>query len=462
MSFAPRFERLFRSVLPSPFALAVVLTFGVLAVAAALFIPEGKSTAGHAGEVVKWWYHGLWSAPMLVFAYQMMLILVLGHVLALSAPAERFMRKASAKVKNTAQAASLICAVCVVLGLINWGLGLIFGAIFARKLAEHAERKSMAFNYPLVAAAGYTGMMVWHGGLSGSALIKVAEPGHLNDLMSGSTAQLTFDLPSEIGLDLTLLSPMNIAVSVVLLIALPALAYQMGKRSEGKLVTLPRFSDNSGFSEAGGMAERTDRHPLPALLLGGLCLGAVLLMAVSEMGAGHNNFVGPDYINLAFLGLGLLAHRSLQHFGNALDAAITGAAAILIQFPLYFGIMAVMKSSGMALAISDFFVYISNPATSQIFTFLSAGFVNILVPSGGGQWMIQGPIIIEASQKMGLSLPQSILAMAYGDQITNMLQPFWALPLLSITGLKARDILPYTLYFMLAGMVIFITALLLF
>ena len=103
----------------------------------------------------------------------------------------------------------------------------------------------------------------------------------------------------------------------------------------------------------------------------------------------------------------------------------------------------------------------SNETTLPIFTFFSAGLVNIFVPSGGGQWAVQGPIIIESALKLGVPLPKAIMALAYGDQITNMLQPFWALPLLGITKLKAKDILPYTLLLMIVGVVIFLLGLLL-
>ena len=84
------------------------------------------------------------------------------------------------------------------------------------------------------------------------------------------------------------------------------------------------------------------------------------------------------------------------------------------------------------------------------------------MPSGGGQWAIQGPIIIEAANNLGVSISKSVMALAYGDQLTNMLQPFWALPLLAITELKAKEILPYTLILMISGGVIFITGLLIF
>ncbi len=124
--------------------------------------------------------------------------------------------------------------------------------------------------------------------------------------------------------------------------------------------------------------------------------------------------------------------------------------------------MGMMKSSGLVHEFSAFFVQISNENTFPIFTMISAGIVNIFVPSGGGQWAVQGPIIVQASQSLGIDLPKSILALAYGDQLTNMLQPFWALPLLGITQLKAKDILPYTLVLMLAGGLIYLSALLIF
>ena len=153
---------------------------------------------------------------------------------------------------------------------------------------------------------------------------------------------------------------------------------------------------------------------------------------------------------------------NILSFLSAVDKAIQGASGILIQFPLYFGILALMQSSGLIENISDFFIDVASKKTLPIYTFFNAGLVNIFVPSGGGQWALQGPIILKAALELGISLPKIILALAYGDQITNMLQPFWALPLLSITWLKAKDILPYTLMLMLMGILIFLLVLTLF
>jgi len=170
--------------------------------------------------------------------------------------------------------------------------------------------------------------------------------------------------------------------------------------------------------------------------------------------------ITPNMLNFFMLGLALILHGNFRSFLIAVEEAIRGASGILIQFPLYFGIMGIMRDSGMVVQIADFFVSIATPTTLPLFTFFSGGLVNIFVPSGGGQWAIQGPVVIESALKLGVPLPKAIMALAYGDQITNMLQPFWALPLLGITKLKAKEILPYTLLIMVIGTVVYLLGLL--
>ena len=162
------------------------------------------------------------------------------------------------------------------------------------------------------------------------------------------------------------------------------------------------------------------------------------------------------------LGLGIILHGNFKKFTNAVGESISDVSGILIQFPLYFGIMGIISETGIISDLAAYFKTISTNYTYPIFTFISAGMVNFFVPSGGGQWYIQGPLIIQSAIEMGIPLNKSIMAMAYGDQLTNMMQPFWALPLLGITGLKAKDIIPYTLILMVVGFIIFTLGLLIF
>ncbi|MEC9209341.1 MAG: TIGR00366 family protein [Bacteroidota bacterium] len=447
MSITKKFEKVFKVLLPAPFTIAVILTFFTFLLA--LTITEPKADGNHFLQLLSFWEQGIWHSPLLVFAIQMMLMLVLGHTLALSKPINNIISKGVQYCTNTANAAAIITFFTILVSLFNWGLGLIFGAIFARKVGEHASTKNIKLNYPLIGAAGYSGLMVWHGGISGSAPIKIAEEGHFLADKIGVISQ------SE-----TVFSTMNISISIVLLIALPLLMYYLGKQNSGNTITISSEIKKEETTITG--AEKLDHSSLLAWIFGGTIILYAFYKAIILPEDISLKVINPNYINLVLLGLAILMHKNFFNFLKAVDNAISGASGILIQFPLYFGIMGIMNHSGMVQIMSDFFVSISNEITFPIFTFISAGIVNVFVPSGGGQWAVQGPIIIEAATQLDVSIPKSVMALAYGDQLTNMLQPFWALPLLGITGLKAKEILPYTLILLVAGAVIFISGLLVF
>jgi short-chain fatty acids transporter len=415
-------------------------------------------------QLLTFWEKGLWTSGLMVFALQMMLMLVLGHVLALTKPVNRLIMAMVQYCNTTANAAFLVTFLTLAVSLFNWGLGLIFGAIFARKVAEYAVQRGLNLNYALIGAAGYSGLMVWHGGISGSSLTKVAEPGHLSSLMADILpAEQLAALPSRIGFEDTVFSSMNITVSIALLVILPSIMYLIGKRGKAGIPVLKNsMLQTDQATETPSGAERLDHSFILAVFFGGIILLYAFYKAFILPAEISLDFINPNFINLSLLGLGIVLHGNFSRFLKGVEEAIGGAAGILIQFPLYFGIMGIMNSSGLVETFSQFFVTNSTEITYPIYTFFSAGLVNVFVPSGGGQWMVQGPIIVKAAQELGVPLNKSIMALAYGDQLTNMLQPFWALPLLGITGLKAKEILPYTLFLMLIGMVIFIAGLLAF
>ena len=448
MSFTQKYAEWFRRILPSPFSIAILLTLFTLILT--LFISD-KSPAILLFD----WQEGLWSSSLLAFAFQMMLMLVLGHTLALSSFFDKLISWLVKPIITTAKAAAIVTFATIIIAFINWSLGLIFGAILARKLGESFTRKQLPLNYPLIGAAGYVGLMVWHGGLSGSALTKVAESGHLQVISKNAS------LPEAIYYGDTVFSSMNISAFLLLLVLIPLTFYYLGTRVRSQIPEIKTAFINTPENKNLEGAERIDQSQIFSKTIGILLVAFAAFLALSYEGPSLG-FITPNYINFSLLGLCLLLHSSFTSFLSAVEDAITGSSGILIQFPLYFGILALMQSGGLIELVSNWFIEVSNTATLPLFTFFSAGLVNIFVPSGGGQWAIQGPIILEAATKLGVPLPKMILALAYGDQLTNMLQPFWALPLLSITGLKAKDILPYTLVLFLLGFLIFVGVLLLF
>ncbi len=151
-----------------------------------------------------------------------------------------------------------------------------------------------------------------------------------------------------------------------------------------------------------------------------------------------------DFVNLVFLFTGLAAQGSIQRYVAAVADGARGAGAIVVQFPLYFGVLGVMKSSGLILWLSERVVSVASAESFPVLAFFGAGLLNLFVPSGGGQWAVQGELLFGAGEKLGVDPAVTVMAFAYGDAWTNLLQPFWALPLLGIMGLRAKDIVGYT------------------
>jgi short-chain fatty acids transporter len=436
---------------PSPLAIALGLT-AVTAVAACVVGADVETVAMS-------WRDGLWNRPLLVFAFQAAFMLVLGHALALSPTVDRGVQRAVNLAGTTnARAAAVVAVVACVAGWINWGLGLIVGAVLARKVGERATERGLPLHYGLIGAAGYSGLMVWHGGLSGSAPIKVAEAGHLADLAAIAGIDPVL-LPATLPLGLTVFSAQNLLTTAALIAAVAGTAAFLGRRLDRQSATGPALPPP--------VAPATQERIAPLLrvlpaLFGTILLALAVRSAATHPDAARLGFIDPDWTNQTLLGLAFLLHGSLKRFLASIDAAIGGTSGILIQFPLYFGIMGIMSGTGLVEALSMAMVRLATPTTFELWTLLSAGIVNVFVPSGGGQWAVQGPLLLRAALDLGVPLDRTVLAMAYGDELTNMLQPFWALPLLGITGLAAKDILPFTLRFMAAGAATFVLLTLLF
>jgi len=293
-------------------------------------------------------------------------------------------------------------------------------------------------------------MLIWHGGLSGSAPLKVAEKGHLQELVGEASWALA--LPDSIGLRETVFSSWSLALTATVALLTVALFAWLGRTVKSNKAVPDAHAVNVSLDKEQAslsFADRLDRGRWLSAITGLACIAGTVWWASSGAPAQDLKFITPDWINMVLLGGALLAHRSVRDFLKALDEAIRGASGILVQFPLYFGIMGMVTGTSLGPWIAEGLVGATSREWLPLALFTSSGVLNVFVPSGGGQWAVQGPLVLEACHALGVDLSKGIMAMAFGDQLTNMLQPFWALPLLGITGLKARDILPYTLLLML-------------
>ena len=439
----------FARTAPDPFVLAVLLTLltGVLAWIWGTFPPAAGTPAG-AGQltrIIDAWRGpgGLWR--FLAFGMQMCLILVTGHALAESRPVRLLIGNAARLPKGPASAAALVGLVAMGFGLINWGLGLIVGALLARDVARALDARGVRAHAPLLAAAGYAGMLVWHGGFSGSAPLTMVNAHEAARVLPAETTRLLAETLGEdwtMDLSQTLLSPMNLFVTGGLLVIVPLLLMLLTPRGDEPVAAMP--AEEELFEDpplpVRTVPEWLERTPLVPVLLAGLIVWAMVRFHQEGSLLG----VGLNEVNMIILALGLVAHGSVRSYIAAAERGARGCAGIILQFPLYAGIMGVLAASGLIGMFSQAVAANATETTLPLMTFVSAGVVNLFVPSGGGQWAIQGPIAIESGLALGVPPRKMLMAVAYGDQLTNMLQPFWALPLLAITGLKAREIVGHT------------------
>ena len=438
----------FRKLAPDPFVLAILLT--VVAIVFALAMTDSSM-----GDLVGFWADdsdGVWR--LLKFGMQMCLILVTGHALASSPPMSALLNRIASLPRSGWQAAALVAFVAALLGVLNWGLGLIAGALLARRVGAAMHRRGVAVHYPLLCAAGYVGLLVWHGGFSGSAPLKVTTAKEITDIF-GADAPFT-DLP----LTETILSPMNLFVTIGLLIIAPLLMAFMSPTNASAIQTADRFIDLDLDDAVPETSERADKPLIPRLLEDTPLLSLTLVGLIAWWAwtfyfptapASSGIKITPNTVNLTMLMLGLLLHGTPARYVRAVDEAVRGCGGIILQFPLYAGIMGIMQSSGLTAQFASQMAETANETTLPLVTFVSAAMVNLFVPSGGGQWAIQGPIAMEAATSVGVDHGKMVMAVAYGDELTNMLQPFWALPLLAITGMKAREIVGYTAIVMIVA-----------
>lgn len=412
--------------LPSPFVFSIILT--LIAFVVGLII-TGQNMIAMAGH----WGNGLWSLHS--FAMQMALILVTGYAFASAPFIQRILDNIASKIRSP----SLAIVVSTLVGLvgcwINWGFGLIIGAIFAKSLAK----KVANVDYPLLVAAAYSGFVIWHGGFSGSIPLTLSSGGDTLLTLSGNT------ITEAIPLSQTVFAGYNLLIVGLIVVILPILNRFMHPKNPTTID--PSLIETEAYvpPPRHTPAQKLDDSRIVAVIL----LALAVMYYISEFG--NNGFnLGLNIVIGLFLFIGLLSHGTLERYYRAVKSGIGGITGIVLLFPFYGGIMGIMtgaNAEGISIStqVTEFFVNSASPDSFPIFAFLSAGLVNVFVPSGGGQFAVQGPVMIPAGLEVGVNPAITAMAVAWGDAWTNMIQPFWALPLLGIAGLDARAIMGYCL-----------------
>lgn len=416
--------------LPEPFIFAIILTF----VAAILAMPICHQTPI---EVVEHWGGGVWN--LLAFAMQMALVLVCGSALAAAPIIKKGISALASLPKSPAGAIALVTGISAIACWLNWGFGLIVGVIFAKEIA----RKMSGVDYRLLIASAYSGFVVWHAGLSGSIPLTMATPG---EALSKATNGI---LTSPVAITETIFDYHNLVICVIVVMALVVVNSLMHPKADKVIAINPALLDEESDApvqtKGNTPAEKLENSRVLGWLLA--ILGFSYLTIHLFVRGGSFDL---GSVIMLFLFLGLVLHGTPLAYVKAFGKAATGAAGIILQFPFYAGIMGIITGIGesgicFGTVISNACISISTPTTYPLLTFLCAALLNLFVPSGGGHWAIQAPIMFAAGANLGVDHGLTGTAIAWGDAWTNLIQPFWALPALAIAKLNAKDIMGFCL-----------------
>ncbi len=429
--------------MPSPFVFAIVLTY---VAAGAAFISEGSGIT----QIAQSWYGGFWA--LLQFAMQMVIILVTANVVAYHPRVKGLILGLVRIPKNGGQAAVLVGVGAMVTAWISWGLGLIFGAILAREMGKHAAKNGMAVHYPLLAVAGYMGLSLTFGwGMSSSpGLLQATEGNALMELgfvdrVIPATEWVFHSYP------LTLTTLGIIYTSIMLYLLSPPkdhckpMGHYVDLDADEDSPPATIEADSVSGAEQRSFADRIDNNKiLPAILA---LVGVIVVLR--EFFTQGLDALNLNNFNFGFLMLGLLLYASPAKYLSEFYEAVKGSAGVILLFPFYAGIIGIMTGTGLVDTMTESLLSIATADTFPVTAWITGGILNLFVPSAGGEWAIVGGPMMMAGAELGIPHGQTIAAYAVGDAHTNLLNPFWAIPLLAITGLRARDMFGYAITMML-------------
>ncbi|WP_175459770.1 short-chain fatty acid transporter [Natronorubrum sediminis] len=460
--------------MPSPFLFAILLTYVAAVIA---FLSEGAG----ATEIALSWYGGFWD--LLDFAMQMVLILVTAFVVAYHPWVKGVIDRIVRLPNNGKQAVVVVGVGAMMVGWISWGLGLIFGAILAREMGKYAEQNGMQLHYPLVAVAGYLGMsLTWGWGMSSSAGLLQATEGNVFmeqgvvDTVIPATEWVFHPYP----LMLTVLA--IVYASICLYLLTPPGEYARGmsqylsreEMNDGEEESSDDSSADAdgdadvaadGGSQQADLADKEspnegDMRPeeessAPAdkinnsKVIGGVLALTGVALFVRAFFVQGLDALDLNVLNFGFIMVGLILYTSPIDYLEEFYDAVHSSSGIILQFPFYAGIIGIMEGTGLVDTMTEFLLSIATPATFPVIAWITAGILNVFVPSAGGEWTIVGGPMMSAGAELGIPHGQTIAAYGVGDAHTNLLNPFWAIPLLAITGLRARDMFGYAITMMI-------------
>jgi short-chain fatty acids transporter len=390
-------------------------------------------------ETVLAWGDGVWS--LLGLAMQFTIAMVAAHACAASPPIYRFFNWLASLPNPSKPVQALVLAgmFSLVMGYLNWAVCLVSCALFTPFIL----RRNPNVDVRLLICASYLGIgTVWHGGLSGSAPLILATPG--NPLINPSSGAPIVDRLYPV--TETLYNNFNLVFICILGAVALATTCLLHPRSGArtlsaeeieKILPTPPIEDGPPKTPA----EYIDQFR------GWVLLAVVLLaypLGYSIVTKGFGTSWTINAYNITFLVIALLLHGRAPSFLRACRNGVDSAWGIVVQFPFYAGIFGLMQNTDLGEWLGSFFSNIATTTTYPWVVYVYSGLMNLFVPSAGSKWMIEAPFLIPAGELLNVSVVTTTLAYAYGDSVTNLIQPFFAIPILAVTRMRFGDVVGYT------------------
>ena len=427
-SLSKPFVKIVEKYYPDAFIFVVVLS--VLTFILALVNTDSTPVA-----ILEAWGNGL--PKLFTFTAQITIIMITAHALAHTNPVEKILSKIGSYPNSQIQAYALVTFVSGVASLFAWSFGLIVGGIISKFVAIGCSKKKINIHYPLLVASAYSGYVIWHMGYSSSAALFVSSEGH--------------SLQDKIGIipvTQTIFTNFNMSLALITLIIITIINPLMRptRKIEIKEINTSIFNVNKKKNDSLNIKSKDINlaQVLENSRLISTFAGVSLLFFIFYIFLKKGFSLDLNIVSWSFLGLGLILSSSSIHYVKLVNNAAITVGPIILQYPFYAGIMGIMTDTGLINILANKISEISSAETLGFYSFLSGGLVNMFIPSGGGQWAVQGPVMIEAAKNLQVEPYVVVLGVAYGDQWTNMIQPFWTIPLLAIAGLHMRQIMGYT------------------
>jgi short-chain fatty acids transporter len=331
----------------------------------------------------------------------------------------------------------------------NWGLGLVVSALLAREVA-----KRMPVDFAWIVAAGYSGWVVQAGGISSTIVLAQATHGTPMNIVEKLTGHV---LPFTD----TIFTRFNLIPAAIMLVVSPIIISLMKPNDANAIILdITKNPDPTIRARPPGklsFAQTLEYSRISSLLIG---LGGVSFVIMAEM-RGLAGFSGVNAVIFVAFIVGVVLHGYPLAYGEAVKNAARQAGSMMLQYPLYGGVMGIMTATGLPDVISNFFVAISSAHTLPFWSYVCSLLVTFLVPSGGGHWAVQGPFVIPAAVAIHASIPATTMAVAVGEQVSNMMQPFWAAPVVAMAGVGVQRVLGFTAMIFVLGAVVYGAAFLL-